>query len=219
MQGQTQAAAKETAQAPSQAQLENQAANQQNQNQVNANLQNAQKIPGPAPLGQAVESRHAKAVAGAPAAPAHPAPASSADTTAAMSYQASESLGLTAVSGRRVILAPGSDVVWRPGPAGLIEVSNDRGATWSRQTSGVPTDLLAGSAVTDKICWVVGRAGTVLLTVDGGSQWKLLRPPLSEDLGGIRATDALHATVWNLRRTKSFVTSDGGATWQPVPTP
>ena len=43
--------------------------------------------------------------------------------------------------------------------------------------------------------------------------------PLSEDLGGVRATDALHATIWNLRGTKSFETSDGGLTWKPIPHP
>jgi hypothetical protein len=28
--------------------------------------------------------------------------------------------------------------------------------------------------------------------------------------------DALHATIWNLRNTKTFETADGGATWKPV---
>jgi hypothetical protein len=216
--------AKETAQLQAQApapsstesptQLQNQMANQQNQNQVNANVQ---KVPGPAPLSQAVETKRAR-IAGAPA-PAVPAPPPAADTGATMSYQSSEATAFKKVSGGQLILVPGSRVIWRPGAGGLIEISNDMGASWSRQTSGVLTDLLAGSAVSDKICWMVGRAGTVLVTVDGGAHWKVLNSPLSEGLGGIRATDALHATVWNLGRTKSFQTSDGGMTWQPVPNP
>jgi hypothetical protein len=28
--------------------------------------------------------------------------------------------------------------------------------------------------------------------------------------------DALHATIWNARGTKTFTTSDGGLTWQPA---
>src|SRR2546429_4595898 len=36
--------------------------------------------------------------------------------------------------------------------------------------------------------------------------------PLSEDLGGIRATDERHATIWNARNTKNFETNDGGLT-------
>jgi len=220
-------AAKETAQlqapssteSPTQTQVQNQAVNLQNQNQVNMN---AQKVPGPAPLGQAVETKHAK-VAGAPAAAARAVPASpqsaSADTGATMSYQNSGAMALKKVYGGQLILVPRSRVVWRPGPAGLIEISNDMGASWSRQASGVQADLLAGSAVSDKICWIAGRAGTILLTIDGGEHWKVLNSPLSEDLGGIRASDALRATIWNARRTKSFATSDGGVTWQPVANP
>ncbi len=85
-----------------------------------------------------------------------------------------------------------------------------------RQPSGVLVDLLTGSATSETVCWIVGRAGAILLTTDGGRQWKLLSSPLKEDLGGIRATDALHATIWNARGTKYFVTSDGGLTWQPA---
>jgi photosystem II stability/assembly factor-like uncharacterized protein len=85
-----------------------------------------------------------------------------------------------------------------------------------RQTSGVLTDLLTGSAASESVCWLVGRAGAILLTTDGGAHWKLLSSPLKEDLGGIRATDALHATIWNTRGIKYFATSDGGLTWQPA---
>jgi len=67
--------------------------------------------------------------------------------------------------------------------------------------------LLTGSAPSDKVCWVVGRVGAILLTTDGGAHWTLISSPLSEDLGGIRATDALHATIWNARNTKSFETT------------
>ena len=219
---QAQLAAPASSGAPSlsQAEVQNQAANNQIQNQANANLQ---KIPGPAPLGQATEPKRARVATGARAvaapAPPPPPPAAPTGTDAAMSYQSSDGTAFKKVSGGRLILVRGSTVVWRPGPGGLIEISNDKGASWSRQSSGVLTDLLAGSAVSDQICWLVGRAGTVLLTVDGGAHWKILPSPLAEDLGGIRATDALHATVWNVLRTKSFETTDEGVTWRPVPAP
>jgi photosystem II stability/assembly factor-like uncharacterized protein len=83
----------------------------------------------------------------------------------------------------------------------------------------VLADLLTGSAPSDKVCWIVGRVGAILLTTDGGAHWTLIASPLSEDLGGIRATDARHATIWNARNTKNFETSDGGLTWKPVPNP
>jgi len=217
------AAAPSPTQSQTQAQLDNLSANNQIQlqNQTNANANMQQRVPGPAPLGQATTDtqRARAATAGAPSHTASAAPAPPSNARGAMSYQGSAKMALTAASSQRLIPAPGSSVVWRPGPGGLMEISNDKGASWSRQTSGVLNDLLAGSAVSDKVCWIVGRAGTVLLTVDGGEHWKVLSSPVSEDLGGIQATDALHATVWNLGRTKSFATVDGGMTWQPVPAP
>ena len=78
-------------------------------------------------------------------------------------------------------------------------------------------DLTSGSAPSDKVCWIVGRAGTILLTVDAGWHWAILHSPLDEDLGGVRATDALHAIVWSFGNTKIFETMDGGTTWKPVP--
>jgi hypothetical protein len=115
-----------------------------------------------------------------------------------------------------LIVTPSRKTRWRAGPAGRIEFSSDGGASWSRQTSNVLLDLTAGSAPSEKACWIVGRAGTILLTSDAGSHWALLRSPLEEDLGGVRATDALHATVWNLVNTKVFETADGGVTWRPA---
>jgi hypothetical protein len=194
--------------------LEEQAANIQNQNQINANMQ---KVPGPAPLNQATEAKRLKAAASAPPPPAPAPPAGAADVT--RNYQSPQALELTSMYGARLIAAPGSTVIWRAGPAGLIEISTNSGRNWSHQTSGVLVDLFTGSAVSDKICWVVGRAGAVLLTTDGGAHWRILASPLSEDLGGVRATDAHHATVWDLRHTKSFETTDGGATWRRVANP
>jgi photosystem II stability/assembly factor-like uncharacterized protein len=99
----------------------------------------------------------------------------------------------------------------------MIEFSSDGGTSWLRQTSNVFADLTAGSAPSDKVCWIVGRAGTILLTTDGGSHWAIIESPLAENLGGVRATDALHATIWNLGNTRIFETSDGGLNWKPAP--
>lgn len=202
------------AESPAQVQAQEQASNIQNQ--TNANMQ---KVLGPAPLGQATEARRMKASSPATAAPAPPTPAPGGVAGTTMNYQSADSLQLTRMSDARLIVAPGSTVIWRTGPAGLIEFSSDKGTSWSRQTSGVLVDLVTGSAVSDQVCWVVGRAGAVLLTTDGGAHWKTLAFPLTEDLGGIRATDALHATVWNPRHTKSFETTDGGVTWKRAANP
>jgi len=194
-------------------QMQTQAANVQSQNQSNSN---SPKIPGPAPLGQA-EPKKMKAASAAPAAPpSQPAAVGG----AASGYNSSASLEVAReISNPRLISPPGSSVIWRAGRSGLIEFSKDGGSSWSRQSSGVLADLLTGSAPSDKVCWIVGRVGAILLTTDGGAHWTLISSPLSEDLGGIRATDALHATIWNARNTKSFETSDGGLTWNRVPHP
>jgi hypothetical protein len=199
--------------APAQAQLQTQAANVQSQNQSNAN---SRKPPGPAPLGQ-MEAKKMKA---ASAEPAPPSPQQGVAGGIASSYDDSVSLEVTrAMTNPRLIFPPGSNVIWRAGRSGLIELSKDGGSSWSRQTSGVLADLLTGSAPSDQVCWIVGRAGAILLSTDGGAHWKLIHSPLSEDLGGVRATDALHATIWNARNTRSFETNDGGLTWTPVPSP
>ena len=78
-------------------------------------------------------------------------------------------------------------------------------------------DLTAGSATSDKTCWIVGKAGTVLLTIDGGKHWKRISSPALEDLGGIQAMDALHASIWDISKRVTFETADGGVTWQQVP--
>jgi photosystem II stability/assembly factor-like uncharacterized protein len=123
------------------------------------------------------------------------------------------------VTDPHLIYASGSNSQWRTGPSGLIEFSSNGGSSWSRQRSGVLVELLTGSAPSDKICWIVGRVGAILLTTDGGATWKLISSPLKEDLGGVQATDALHATIWNVRNTKSFETSDSGRTWKLVGNP
>jgi len=200
--------------APAEAQLQTQAANVQSQNQSNVN---SPKLPGPAPLGQ-MGTKKMKAASAAPAPPPSPQPGVA--DGAAYSYNDSASLEVArAITNPRLISPPGSNVIWRAGRAGLIELSKDGGSSWSRQTSGVLADLLTGSAPSDQVCWIVGRAGAILLTTDGGAHWKLIHSPLSEDLGGVRATDALHATIWNARNTRSFETNDGGLTWTPVPSP
>ncbi len=183
-----------------------QAANVPAQNQQNQYAPNAQKVPGPPPLNQAPSAKKMKAA---------PAPVGG----VARRASATSMLQTVNVSNPRVIAPPGSNVIWRAGRNGLIEFSTDKGTSWTRQASGVLVDLLTGSAPSEKVCWIVGRAGTILLTTDRGAHWKLLTSPLDEDLGGVLAADALHATIWNDQNAKSFETGDGGLTWKLLPVP
>lgn len=189
----------------------------QAQNQNVQNIQNAPK-PGPSQMGQAgVAGGRMKSAAPA-AAPAPPPHAATGGAVATYGDSASSEL-VSVVSDARLIAPPASSFLWRAGRAGTIDFSRNAGSSWSRQTSGVLVDLFTGSAPSDNVCWIVGRLGTVLLTTDGGAHWKLLSLPTKDDLGGIHASDALHAKVWNLRNTKIFETTDGGLSWKSLSNP
>jgi hypothetical protein len=192
---------------------QNQPANIQAQNQMIS-----PKVPGPGPLNQADNKKKESKLYRSAAAP-EPAPPKPATQTVTVSDATTSLMLAEAASNPSLISPQGSNVIWHAGRAGLIEFSNDRGSSWSRQSSGVLVDLLTGSAPSEKVCWIVGRVGAILRTTDGGAHWSLSHSPLDEDLGGVRAVDALQATVWNLRNTKTFETSDGGATWKPVLNP
>jgi len=114
-----------------------------------------------------------------------------------------------------IIVAPVHAYSWRVWPGGKIEYSFDRSHTWVLQKSGVTTDLTAGSAPSEKVCWVVGKAGTVLLTTDRGKHWKQLASPIKEDVGGVYAQDGKRASIWTASHKQSFETNDGGVTWAP----
>src|SRR6266850_7056671 len=106
----------------------------QEQNLQTQNQNISPKGAGPAPLGQAKNLAKAKT-----ATPAAPPPAPAAE--AASNYAVGATTETVMVSDTRLIAAPGSTFVWRPGRAGLIESSPDGGRSWMRQTSGVLVDL------------------------------------------------------------------------------
>ncbi len=111
-----------------------------------------------------------------------------------------------------IITSPVVSIRWKISLAGGIQYSGDAGKTWHAQKSGTEQDLLAGSAPSSNICWIVGRAGTILLTTDGRS-WQSLKSPTTEDVTAIAASDAQSATITSASG-KRFSTSDAGRTWK-----
>ncbi len=203
--------------APETAEAQKQTANNALPNQLqNQNQSNTQGVHGPNAPNQAQPLKKEKSATSGYL--YHAAPASPSASGAAATYdnvRASRSVVAGSLDWP-LISAPGAKTLWRVGPAGLIVFSNDGGATWVPQKSNVQVELTAGSAPSDKVCWIVGRSGTILLTTDSGTHWAIVHAPLDEDLAGVRATDALHATIWNSGNSKAFETSDGGVTWKPV---
>jgi photosystem II stability/assembly factor-like uncharacterized protein len=113
------------------------------------------------------------------------------------------------------VMAPDGKSRWRFGASGAVMHSSDAGRNWQPQSSGVTVDLTMGSAPRDNVCWIAGAAGTLLFTKDGGKHWAVITTPIAGDLGGVRAADEKHASIWDAPHRVVYETSDGGATWTP----
>lgn len=110
-----------------------------------------------------------------------------------------------------VIMSPDPKVRWRLSGR-TVERSDDGGATWQAQQTGAAAALVAGAAPARDVVWIVGRAGTVLLSVDGATWQRLDFPDATADLVSVTATDALRATV-TTSAGRTYTTIDGGRTW------
>ncbi len=91
--------------------------------------------------------------------------------------------------------------------------------SWTLTPTGVDARLRGLSAVSARVAWVSGSAGTVLRTTDGGRSWQNVSVPGAADLQfrDIEAFDARHATVLSIgegEASRIYTTSDGGATWR-----
>ena len=101
-------------------------------------------------------------------------------------------------------------VTWIVGRNGTISRLDSNGSKHPQQ-SGVSIDLVAGAAPSSSVCWVVGSGGTILRTTDG-EHWAAVASPTTENLVAVSSGSAGDATV-TTASSKSFATTDGGATW------
>ena len=109
------------------------------------------------------------------------------------------------------IVSPDPSVRWRIVGAG-VQRSTDAGATWEAQTTGTSVALAAGASPSATVCWIVGRAGTVLLTADART-WRVVPFPDVTDLTAVRATDAATATV-TTADGRALTTLNAGQSWK-----
>jgi len=110
--------------------------------------------------------------------------------------------------------SPDASVRWRifPAPGGRVARSIDGGATWQVQSANVTVALTAGAAPAATVCWLVGAAGTVVVSTDGRT-WQRVPFPETIDLVAVRASDAANASV-TTADGRTFSTSDGGKIWR-----
>lgn len=139
-----------------------------------------------------------------PAAPTAAAAGLSAEADAALNRAAFAQAGL-------VIVSRDPQVRWRARPDGAIERSVDAGQVWTPTDGPAGMAALAGASPSRDVCWIVGRAGAVVLTTDGRT-WVRVAAPVAEDLVGVEAVDARVATVRTAAGV-SYRTTDAGATW------
>ncbi len=83
------------------------------------------------------------------------------------------------------------------------------GSISTRADEGVT--LTAGVAPSTTACWLVGRAGAIVRTIDGRA-WQRVRFPEPLDFTAVVAGDARTATV-TAADGRQFATTDGGTTW------
>ena len=172
-------------------------------------LQESVQITGAAPAAEA--PRAARAM------PPSPAPSAVGGAVAGFA----DSVGPTIPSQDAVVrwrlvgtVPPNADM----GPAvdGMVERSDDGGATWRRVSTGVLRRFTAGYAPSAAVCWLVGPGGTVVLTTDARTWRQLAVPAPDANLTSVEASDASTATVRDTAG-RAFRTTDGGATWSAVP--
>jgi photosystem II stability/assembly factor-like uncharacterized protein len=90
---------------------------------------------------------------------------------------------------------------------------------WEPQTSGVTARLRGVSAVSDRVAWASGAAGTVVRTADGGATWTKLTVPDAEkldfrDVDAISETTAYILSIGAGAASRIYKTTDAGAHWQ-----
>ena len=161
--------------------------------------------PQPATPSLEPQASAADAAVNRPAAAAVPAPPSA----------AAEAMRARAFASRAdaAIISLNRTSQWRLGVGGEVQHSADGGMTWQAQGTGVTVAPTAGFSPAPSVCWLVGPAGLVLITTDEGRSWRRLPFPIDTDLASVRATDHLSATI-AAADGRTFVTSDGGATWR-----
>ena len=109
------------------------------------------------------------------------------------------------------IPSPSASVRYQIEGGSFVSRTDNDGATWFGGQVAWDAQLVAGSAPSQNVCWVVGNGGDIYRTTDG-AQWKKIRPPAELDFVGVDAKDAESAEVVAADGRK-FRTKNGGRSW------
>jgi photosystem II stability/assembly factor-like uncharacterized protein len=117
------------------------------------------------------------------------------------------------------IAVPEPRVLWAVGRDGKLLRSEDAGVQWAQQAIPSLVNLQSIAAWDAQHAVVVGNATTVLVTSDGGRQWRAASglPSAGESQKLIRARIASPTQALVVGEFGAvFVTDDGGATWRAI---
>lgn len=149
-------------------------------------------------------------VAAAPALPQEVADADPAARPSVIAPLAARSLLLD--------LARAGDRVFAVGERGHVLYSTDEGASWTQVPVPGSANLAAVSFASPEHGCVVGHAGIILCTWDGGAQWQRVRftPEDGQPLLDVWLADAERGVAVGAYGMV-VVTADGGRSWEEVP--
>lgn len=117
-------------------------------------------------------------------------------------------------STEKIIHSPDASVMWRISSSNFVELSRDGGVTWNGSRLDSNVHLLAGTAPTRKVCWLVGLNGAIFTTRDGHT-WKKVTPPANLDFVSVTAKDDGSADI-TASDGRVFATDNGGKIWRSV---
>ena len=127
--------------------------------------------------------------------------------------------------GMNALGAADVDHVWAVGNNGAVMYTAEGGrptseggrreSSWLEQSSGVTEHLMDVVALDIETAWVVGNAGTILATSDGGATWRAQSSGTSEDLQSASFFDVDNGLAAGANGT-ILRTTDGGSTWRAV---
>src|SRR5579863_5384520 len=117
-------------------------------------------------------------------------------------------------STEKIIRSPDANVMWRISSSNFVELSRDGGVTWNGGRLDSNVHLLAGTAPTRKVCWLVGLNGAIFTTRDGHT-WKKVTPPANLDFVSVTAKDDGSADI-TASDGRVFATDNGGKIWRSV---
>lgn len=107
--------------------------------------------------------------------------------------------------------------VWVTAQYRSVYFSTDKGASYQDQIPGEKANLEFIEFSTPNTGWTAGREGTILRTLDGGTNWEKMNP--GPDFASWDYLDGLVRSedeVWFLSPNGIVKTTDGGASWEYV---